>query len=383
MEHSKGIEEWLKLSGADEVGAITFKHLLKRFGSVDRALGASVSELMRIPGIGSRKAERIARSRNKLDVRSELQLAEKLGVTIINIADKRYPVLLKRINDPPAVLYIKGTLERTDAIGVAIVGSRKCSMYGRQQASRLGYLLSSAGLTIYSGMARGIDSAAHQGVLSAGRRTIAVQGCGLANIFPPENKRLFENIAKSGACISELPLKYEPLAENFPPRNRIIAGMTLATIVIEAGLRSGAMITSKLAGEYDREVMAVPGKIDSPLSKGPHRLIKDGAVLVESAEDALDAIGYASRQLKRIAGQEFSALEINQAQAQKPKVLELKGREKKIYEGLTTEPVYIDDVISKVKLPAGQVNAGLVQLQMKGLVEHKSGNHFCRKQPLS
>jgi DNA processing protein len=308
--------------------------------------------------------------------------AEKLGVTIINIEDKRYPVLLKRITDPPAILYIKGQLQRTDSVAVAIVGSRRCSMYGRQQASRLGYMLSSAGFTVCSGMARGIDSAAHQGALSAGGRTIAVQGCGLANVFPPENEKLFANISESGACISELPLNSEPLSENFPPRNRIIAGMSLATLVIEAGLRSGAMITSKFAADYNREVMAVPGKVDSPLSKGAHQLIKNGAVLVESAEDILDAIGYASTRLKAIAGEEFDKLQKEQIDSQKPKILQLKGDEKKIYNTLTAEPVYIDEVISTVQMPAGRVNAGLVQLQMKGLVKHKSGNYFCRKQLL-
>lgn len=382
MEHSKEIAKWMKLAGAQAVGSITFARLLNYFGSVDRALGASVSALQNISGIGSKKAEQIVRSRDKFDADSELKLADKLRVTVINIKDKRYPVLLKRIPDPPAVLYIKGRLRRTDSVAVAIVGSRRCSMYGRQQASRLGYMLASAGFTVCSGMARGIDSAAHQGALSAGGRTIAVQGCGLANIFPPENEKLFNNITESGACISELPLKSEPLSENFPPRNRIIAGMTLATLVIEAGLRSGAMITAKFASDYNREVMAVPGKVDSPLSKGAHQLIKNGAVLVESAEDVIDAIGYASTQLKAIAGKEFEKLRKEEIDSRKPKILSLKDDEKKIYESLTSEPVYIDDVISKVGMPAGRVNAGLVQLQMKGLVKHKSGNYFCRKQLL-
>lgn len=382
MQNSRDIEKWLKLCNAKGVGAVTFKRLLKYFGSVDRVLGCSVSEFTRISGIGVKKAESIVRSRDKFDTASELELAEKLGVSIINIDDKRYPILLKEINDPPAVIYVKGNIERNDTLGIAIVGSRRCSIYGDEQASRLAYLLSSAGFTIYSGMARGIDTAAHKGALSAGKRTIAVQGCGLGKIFPPENKKLFKMISESGACISELPLRSEPKSENFPARNRIIAGMTLASIVIEAGLRSGALITAKMATEYNREVMAVPGKVDSPLSKGAHSLIKDGAVLVESAEDVINAIGYAGSRLKDIVREEFDDMQDKETACQYQLSVGLDGDERLIYQNLDSNLTYIDDVISKTNLPAGRVNSLLVQLQMKGMVEHKSGNYFRRKQAL-
>jgi len=221
--NSPGIENWLKLIRADGVGPVTFAKLIKRFGSPDRALGASVSELSKIDGIGVKTAEQIAATRDKFEIGKELELAEKLGVWLINLEDKRYPPVLKQIYDPPPVLYIKGTLTREGNLAISIVGTRRCSLYGQEQASRLAHLLASAGFTIVSGMARGIDTAAHQGALAAKGRTIAVQGCGLANIFPPENKKLFELIAESGACVSELPLRCEPLAENFPPRNRRIA----------------------------------------------------------------------------------------------------------------------------------------------------------------
>ena len=291
------IERWLKLIRAENVGPVIFIKLLERFGSLERILGASVSELSKINGVGSKTAERIAATRENFDATRELELAQNLGIWIINLNDNRYPPALKQIYDPPPVLYVKGNLIRQDNLAVSIVGSRQCSLYGQEQSSRLSHFLSSAGFTICSGMARGIDTAAHQGALSAGGRTIAVQGCGLGNIFPPENKRLFELITESGACISELPLNFEPVAKNFPPRNRIIAGLSLATIVVEAGLRSGALLTAEAAMDYNREVMAVPGKIDSPLSKGAHKLIKQGAKLIESVEDVMDALGYYGEQL--------------------------------------------------------------------------------------
>ena len=223
--NSADIEKWLKLIRADSVGPITFAKLIKHFSSIDSALGASVSQLTKIDGVGFKTAEQIARTRDKFNAQAELKLAEKLGIWMIHLDDDRYPPVLKQIYDPPPVLYIKGSLSRKDNLCIAIVGSRHCSLYGQEQASRFAHLLSSAGFTICSGMARGIDTAVHQGALSADGRTIAVQGCGLANIFPPENKKLFELIAESGACISELPLEFEPLSENFPPRNRIIAGL--------------------------------------------------------------------------------------------------------------------------------------------------------------
>ena len=296
--NSPGIESWLKLAHAENVGAVTFAKLVQHFGSPEAALGASVGELEKIEGIGLKKAERIAATREKFNTAAELELAHKLGVWIINIADDRYPVVLRRIYDPPPVLYVKGTLSSKDNLAVAIVGSRRCSIYGQEQASRFAYLLSSAGFTICSGMARGIDSAAHQGALSAKGRTIAVQGCGLGHIFPPENKKLFELICESGACVSELPLNYEPLSGNFPGRNRIIAGLCLGTIVIEAAQHSGALITAAAAMENNREVLAVPGKIDSPLNTGTHQLIKQGARLVDSVEDIVEALGYIGERIR-------------------------------------------------------------------------------------
>jgi DNA processing protein len=378
--NSPDIDKWLKLVRADGVGPITFARLIRHFNSADRAMGASVSELTKIEGIGFKTAEQIAATREKFDVANELELAEELGIWIINIEDKRYPPVLKQIYDPPQVLYIKGALSRQDNLAIAIVGTRRCSLYGQEQASRFAHLLGSAGFTIVSGMARGIDTAAHHGALSASGRTIAVQGCGLANIFPPENKKLFELIAESGACISELPLQYEPLAENFPPRNRIIAGLSLGTIVIEAGLNSGALITAKEALENNREVMAVPGKIDSPLSKGSHQLLKQGARLIESVEDVMEALGYIGEQLQsHVSEAAEKASEKVETPLFDTSQLKLSNDEKTIFDCLGKEPLQIDQIIADTALPPGNINAGLISLRLKGLIKQLPGNMFLRR----
>jgi DNA processing protein len=379
QENSADIESWLKLLRADGVGPVTFAKMLKHFGSAGRVLGASVSELAKIDGIGFKTAERIASSREKFDAGAELELARKLGVWLVNLDDERYPPVLKRIYDPPPVLYVKGSLSRQDNLAMSIVGSRHCSLYGQEQASRFAHFLGSAGFTICSGMARGIDTAAHQGALSAGGRTIAVQGCGLARIFPPENKKLFEMIAESGACLSELPLQAEPLAVNFPPRNRIIAGLSLGTIIVEAALRSGALITAKAALDYDREVMAVPGKIDSPLSRGAHQLIKQGATLIESVEDVMEALGNIGEQLHEHASD--AAAEAS-ARAEEPLFdtgrLKLSDAEKKIYDYLTKEPSHIEQIIAETNLTPGLVNATLISLRLKGLIKQLPGSLFAK-----
>jgi len=359
---------------------VIFGRLLAYFGSVEAILGASVSTLAKVEGVGEKTAEKIFRSKNDFDADKELALADKLGVCIIDITDQRYPTALKKIYDPPAVLYIKGGLLPSDSLAIAIVGSRHCSNYGTEQAARFAHLLAASGFTVVSGLAKGIDSAAHCGALSAKGRTIAVQGCGLANIFPPENKSLFDKISKSGACISELPMEYEPLAENFPPRNRIIAGLSLATIVVEAMPRSGALLTARAALEYNREVMAIPGKIDSPLSKGPHSLIKQGAKLVESVDDVIETLEFLQIDFKKHVQQASeNAVQKVQAQLFDTSKLNLTETEHKILDCLDSEPVHIEEIIGKTDLSAGKVNAALVSMRLKGIVKQFPGNYFVRK----
>ncbi len=378
--NSPNIEKWLMLTAADGVGSVTFRRLINHFGSPERALGASVGELTKVDGIGSHTAQRIAASRDRVNAAAELELAEKLAVWIIHLQDERYPALLKQIYDPPPVLYVKGSLTESDNLCVAIVGSRRCSLYGGEQSSRFAHILAAAGFTICSGMAHGIDTAAHQGALAAGGRTIAVQGCGLAQVYPPENRKLFETIAESGACVSELPLRYEPLAENFPPRNRIIAGLSLGTIVIEAGNNSGALLTAKAALEYNREVMAVPGKIDSALSRGTNRLIKQGAKLVDSVEDVMEALGYIGSRLDRHVS---SIADSVAAKVEAPLFdlgrLNLSPAEKSVYEYLHADPTHVERIITELDLPAGSVNAAIVSLRLKGLVKQLPGNMFIRR----
>lgn len=340
-------------------------------------MGASVSELTKVKGIGSRTAEGIACSRDNFNVDKELSLADKHRANIINIRDKRYPACLKEIYDPPPVLYVRGEFVRGDCLAIAIVGSRRCSTYGSEQASRFGHLLASAGVTIVSGMARGIDTAAHSGALSAKGRTIAVQGCGLGRVFPPENEKLYELIARSGACISELPLEFEARSENFPARNRIISGLSMGSIIVEASNRSGALLTAKSALEQNREVMVLPGRIDSPMSYGSNRLIKQGARLIDCIEDVMEAIGYIGQGLKPYAS---SAAQKAESRVEAPLFdaarLNLSDSEKSIYEIFDHEVMHVEDIITRTGLGAGAVNAALISLRLKGLVKQFPGNIF-------
>ncbi|MDH4202064.1 MAG: DNA-processing protein DprA [Phycisphaerae bacterium] len=380
QEHSPGIELWLKLIRAEGIGPTLFRRLLEYFGNVERILGASVSELTKVEGIGYKTAEMIARSRSAFDAEKELALANKLGVWVIHLQDDRYPAALKAIYDPPPVLYVKGSLSRADALAMAVVGSRRCTHYGTEQANRFSHLMASAGFTIVSGLARGIDTAAHRGALAAGGRTIAVQGCGLASVFPPENKALFEQVVENGAVVSELPLTYEPLAENFPGRNRIIAGLSMGVLVVEATYRSGALISAQAAVDNNREVMAVPGRIDSPASAGCHKLLKQGAQLVDSIEEIMDALGYVGDGLKDHAG---AAATDAQANVQRTlfdvSELNLSDEESAILKHLNSEPVHVEELIGLTQFPAGKVHAAVISLQLKGLVKQLPGNMIVKR----
>ena len=253
-----GIEH-LRWSLASGVGPILFGRLIERFGSAQAAMGASATMLEQIEGIGRSTAEQIARERDEVDVAAEVALAEKHGVRILSRDDEEFPPALRHIPDPPICLYVMGRIERVDAIALAVVGARRCTHYGVEQAFRFGYQLAQRGVTIISGLARGVDSQSHRGALKAGGRTLAVLGNGLSRIYPPEHDELARDITRCGAIISELPMLTSPDKSNFLPRNRLIAGLSLGVLVIEAARRSGSLTTARLGTEYDREIFALPG----------------------------------------------------------------------------------------------------------------------------
>ena len=375
------LRKWLLLHLTDQVGAVTFKRLLDYFGDIDGAVNATAGELSTVPRIGSKTAAAIVSARDEVDVDGELALADELGVTILTLDSDEYPAPLRKIHAPPPVLYVQGNIIRDDLLAIAVVGSRSCSHYGSEQAGRFSHLLAAAGFTIVSGLARGIDTAAHRGALAAKGRTIAVQGRGLAGVFPPENADLASEISRNGAVISEFPLRYEPLSRTFPMRNRIIAGLTAATIVVEARNRSGALITARHAVENNREVMAVPGRVDAPGSVGPHRLIKDGAKLVENVQDVMDALGYIGETLNDHASDAATHADrsVEQATLFDVPSLPLTDRERPVFETIEQEPIHIDHIISTTELPTAHVNAALTSLQLKGRVKQLPGSYYQRR----
>lgn len=362
-------EALVALNLIEGVGPIRVRQLLEHFGDAPAILQASRSEMLRVRGIGEDTADAIAAWEKTVDLAAELKRIADFGCRIVTQADPEYPELLKQIYDPPIVLYVKGELLAKDKNAVAMVGSRLTTHYGIEAARKLAYQLAYLGVTVVSGGARGIDSAAHQGALSAKGRTIAVLGTGINLVTPPENAKLFEQIAANGAVITQFPFNRPGDKQSFPIRNRIVAGMTLGTVVVEANLTSGALITANFANEYGRQVFAVPGRIDSPRSKGCHDLIKKGAKLCEGAEDILSEFEYLFPPSNRPPG----AAETGVLPA-----LELSENEQKVYDTLDSEEVSIDDVIRKSGLPSSAVSVALLSLEMKRLVRQLPGKLFVR-----
>jgi len=361
---------YLRLSLAKGVGAVTVRRLVDHFGGVEAAVAASPAELLRVEGVGEKIASAIAAVDDEA-VDEELALAERHGAAMLCLADDAYPPALKNLPDPPPVLYVRGELLPTDAVALAVVGSRRCTHYGLEQAERFGGLLGRAGFTVVSGGARGIDAAAHRGALSAGGRTIAVMGCGLCNLYPPENKELFERIVADGrgAILSELPMRTDVKAGNFPIRNRIISGLSLGALVVEAARRSGSLITARLALEQGKEVFAVPGRVDSPFSQGTNQLIADGAAaLVQDLEDILNALDRVGETLV-----EEGALAA--AAPARPKI-ELTDLERKLMQHLSAAELPLDELIRRSGLPVHQVTAAMTTLTIKGAVTRKPGGVF-------
>jgi len=355
----------------DHVGPIRARQLLEHFGDASAVLDASKHQLLQVKGIGDETAESIANWEKGVDLNGELKRIADFGCRIVSHADPEYPELLRQIYDPPFVLYVKGALSAKDKNSVSIVGSRMTTPYGIESARRLAYQLAYVGVTIVSGGARGIDTAAHQGALTGKGRTVVVLGTGINLVFPPENIELFERIAANGAIITQFPFNRPADKQTFPIRNRIVAGMTLGTLVVEANMTSGALITANFAIEYGRQVFAVPGRIDSPRSKGCHDLIKKGAKLCESAEDILSEFEYLFPATNRPPGPSETGV---------LPALELSTNEQQVYDCLDHEELNIDEVIRKTGLPSSAVSVALLSLEMKRLAKQLPGKLFVRNQ---
>jgi len=362
-------EALVALNLIEHVGPVRVRQLLEHFGEAPAILRASRSQLLQVRGIGDDTAEAIAGWEKTTDLSAELKRIADSGCHIVLQADPEYPELLRQIYDPPIVLYVKGQLSTKDKNSVAMVGSRMTTHYGLEVARKLAYQLAYIGVTVVSGGARGIDTAAHQGALAGKGRTITVLGTGINLVTPPENAKLFEQIAASGALITQFPFNRPADKQSFPIRNRIVAGMTLGTVVVEANLTSGALITANFAVEYGRQVFAVPGRIDSPRSKGCHDLIKKGAKLCESVEDILSEFEY----LFPPSNRPPSAGETGVLPA-----LELSENEQKVYDVLDHEEVSIDEVIRNSGLPSSAVSVALLSLEMKRLIRQLPGKMFVK-----
>jgi DNA processing protein len=362
-------EALIALNLIEHVGPVRARSLLEHFGDAPRILTASRSALLRVRNIGDETAEAICQWEKTVDLAGELRRIAESGCRVLIQCDDEYPALLREIYDPPIVLYLKGALTAKDKNAVAMVGSRMTTHYGIEMARKLAYQLAYVGVTVVSGGARGIDTASHQGALAAKGRTVCVLGTGINIVFPPENKDLFERIAENGAVITQFPFNRNGDKQSFAIRNRIVAGMTLGAVVVEADLHSGALITANFATEYGRQVFAVPGRIDSPRSKGCHDLIKKGAKLCEGAEDILSEFEYLFPGSNRPPSPGDTGV---------LPALELSENEKRVYDSLDREESAIDEVIRRSGLPSSAVSVALLSLEMKRAVRQLPGKLFVR-----
>ena len=367
--------KYLRLQRARNVGPVCTRKLIEHFGSIDAVFEASMQALERVEDVGRYRAEAVFRARNDETADGEIGRAAEHGVHIICCEDEEYPKLLQHIPDPPVCLYVRGQLRDEDGLAIALVGSRRCSRHGLEQAERFGGVLAQAGFTVVSGMARGADAAGHRGALAGGGRTIAVQGCGLGHLYPPEHAGLAGEIERKGALVSELPIDAPPEGNNFPPRNRIIVGMSLGVLVVEAGKRSGALISARLASEYNREAFAIPGLLTNPAAHGTNALIRDGsAKLVTCLDDILDELGEAGR-LMRGASADAEGADDSAAQA----VVRLDPSEEAVLKIVTSEETPLESICQDSGLSAAAVASTLTKLQMKGIVVQLPGNFFARR----
>ncbi len=357
-------EAFVALNMIPKLGPVKVQRLLEAWESPVRILSATESELRQVEGVGEEVAAAIRGWESHVDLAAELKLVEQFGARVVTLRSPEYPALLREIHDPPVVLYVYGGILDRDRHAVGVVGTRKPSHYGGECAKKLSYQLANAGITIVSGLARGVDTFAHQGALAARGRTIAVVGSGLLSLYPPENRELADKIAKSGAVVTEFSMRVKPDRQTFPMRNRIISGCSFGVLVVEAGGRSGALISANQAGEQGRSVYAVPGRIDQPNAIGSNRLIQQGAKLVLSAGDILDDMG--------MLFAEPQALE------RAPDPVGMTGNEPAVYAAIGDDETHIDEITLRSGLPTHTVSSTLLALEMKKLVRQRPGGRFVK-----
>ncbi len=367
---------WLALCAIKGVGESTLFRLVQALGSPQRVMEAPSDELMRLGcSAGAAKALTVgADQATRHWIEQGLRQVDRLKGTVVTCLDRRYPERLKAIPDPPLLLYLTGNLDPKDDLAIAVVGARRATAGGRVATETLCRDLATAGFTIVSGLARGIDAAAHRGALDANGRTIAVMGCGIEKTYPPEHEKLRLEIEAQGAVISELPIGAAPHSYHFPRRNRIISGLCLGVVVTEATMQSGSLITARLALDQGREVFAVPGSIHAENSRGPHSLIKQGAKLVESAEDVLEEL------LPQLDHRVRAELPV-QVRQRAETGASLDALEARVYELLSHEPVHIDELIERSGMTAGEVSAVLLGLELKRHARQLPGPSYLRVVP--
>lgn len=356
-------EAYIALNMVPRIGPVRVRRLLDALGSPKDILNAPITRLQSIQGIGPDAAHTLHHWQDHLDLSAELALVRSHSATVLTLADPSYPPLLRQIHDPPTVLYTLGRIEPRDHHAIGVIGTRKPSHYASDSAKKLSFQLARAGITIASGLARGIDTLAHQAALAAKGRTIAVLGSGLAKIYPPDNLPLAHKIPSSGAVVSEFPMSTQADRQTFPMRNRIISGLSFGVLVVEAGHRSGALISANQAADQGRSLYAVPGRIDNPNAIGSNRLIQQGAKLVSSAADILDDLG--------ILFAETPALPT-------PPSPQLPPNEEIIHTALGDDETHIDSLVERTGLPTHTVSSTLLALEIKKLVRRLPGGHFVK-----
>jgi DNA processing protein len=355
----KDVRYWVGFNKVTGIGAARLRALLDYFGDLEIAWQAPAIDLQQA-GLDRRSLSSLVEARRDLDLDAEVERLQRAGVRVVTWDDPDYPPNLRQVYNAPPVLYVRGRIEKRDEWAVAIVGTRRASVYGKEAAQMLGAGLARAGVTIVSGLARGIDAVAHRACLDAGGRTIAVLGCGLDTIYPQQNAGLAAEMVQYGALVSEYALGVRPDARNFPPRNRIISGLTLGTIVVEADLGSGALITADFAAEQGREVFAVPGSVFARSSRGTNALIQQGAKMVCSVADVLEELN----------------LTMVSEQAQVRAVIPENETEALLLNHLSAEPIHVDDLGRAVRLPIAQVTSTLALMELKGMVRQVGGMSY-------